>query len=50
MLRLVVRQTERGENLDAHLIGRAKAVIARYDQALTRGHEGPGVIPFRKEP
>jgi hypothetical protein len=50
LLRLVVRQTERGENLDADLIERAKAIIARYDQAMTRGHEGPGVIRFRKEP
>ena len=50
VLRLVVRQTERGENLDAGLIERAKAVIARYDQSMTRGQEAPGVIPFRKEP
>ena len=50
LYRLVVRQTERGESLDADLVDRAKAVIALYDQAMTRGHEGPGVIPFRKEP
>jgi len=37
VLRLVVRQTEGGENLDADLVGRAKAIIARYDQATTRG-------------
>jgi molybdenum-dependent DNA-binding transcriptional regulator ModE len=49
VLRLVVRQTEGGENLDADLVERAKAIIARYDQATTRGQR-PGVIPFRKEP
>jgi len=37
VLRLVVRQTEGGENLDADLVERAKAIIARYDQATTRG-------------
>jgi hypothetical protein len=50
VLRLVVRQTERGENLDADLVERAKAILARYDQAIVRGHEAPGVIPFRREP
>jgi hypothetical protein len=50
VLRLVIRQTERGENFDADLIERAKAIIARYDQAMMRGHEGLGVIPFRKKP
>jgi hypothetical protein len=50
VLRLIVRQTERGENLDADLVERAKAIVARYDQAMMRGHEAPGVIPFRKEP
>jgi hypothetical protein len=49
VLRLIVRQTERGENLDADLVARAKAIVDRYDQAMTRGHEAPGVIPFRKE-
>jgi hypothetical protein len=49
VLRLVVRQTERGENLDADLLERAKAIVARYDQAMMRGHEAPGVIPFRNE-
>jgi hypothetical protein len=50
VLRLIVRQTERGENLDADLLARAKAIVERYDQAMMRGHEAPGVIPFRKEP
>jgi hypothetical protein len=50
VLRLVIRQTERGENLDADLIERAKAIVARYHQAMMRGHEAAGVVPFRKEP
>ena len=29
VLRLIVRQTERGANLDADLVERAKAIIAR---------------------
>ena len=49
VLRLIVRQTERGENLDADLLGRAKAIVERYDQAMMRGHEAPGVIPFRRD-
>jgi hypothetical protein len=49
VLRLVVRQTERGENLDAELVDRAKAIIARYDQAMMRGREGPRVVSFRKD-
>jgi hypothetical protein len=49
VLRLVVRQTERGENLGAGLVERAKAIVARYDQVMMRGHEAPGVVPFRKE-
>ena len=49
ILRLIVRQTERGENLDADLVERAKAIIARYDRALMRGHEAPGVVPFRRD-
>lgn len=49
MLRLVVRQTERGENLDADLVERAKAIVDRYDKAMMRRHEAPGVVPFRRE-
>jgi hypothetical protein len=37
VLRLVVRKTERGENLDADLIERPKTIIACYDQAIMRG-------------
>ena len=49
VLRLVVRQTERGENLDDDLLARAKAIIDRYDRAMMGGHEAPGVIPFRRD-
>ena len=42
VLRLIVRQTQRGENLDSDLVERAKAVVDRYDKALVRGHEAPG--------
>jgi hypothetical protein len=49
VLRLMVRQTERGENLDADLVERAQAIVARYDQAMMRGHEAPGVIPFKRD-
>jgi hypothetical protein len=49
VLRLIVRQTERGENLDAALVVRARVVVDRYDRAMMSGHEAPGVIPFRKE-
>ena len=45
----VVRQTERGENLDADLVERAKAIVERYDCAMMRGHEAPGVVPFRRD-
>jgi hypothetical protein len=48
VLRLIIRQTERGENLDAELLDRAKAVVDRYDRAMMRGHEAPGVVPFRR--
>ena len=48
VLRLIVRQTERGENLDADLVERAKAVVERYNKAMMRGHEAPGVVPLRK--
>jgi hypothetical protein len=49
VLRLVVRQTERGENLDADLVERARAVVERYDKAMMCGHEAPGVVPLRRE-
>jgi hypothetical protein len=49
MLRLVVRQTERGENLYADLLERVKTVMERYDRAMMRGHEAPGVVPFRRD-
>ena len=49
VLQLIVRQTERGENLDADLVERAKAIVDRYDRAMMRGHEAPGVIPLRSE-
>ena len=42
VLRLIVRQTERGDNLDGDLFERAKAAVERYDKAVTRGHEAPG--------
>ena len=48
VLRLIVRQTERGENLDADLFERAKAVVEGYDRAMMRRHEAPGVVPLRK--
>jgi hypothetical protein len=52
VLRLVIRQTERGENLDADLVAQAKAIVDRYDQVLMSGHEAPGVVPSaeRNEP
>ena len=49
VLRLIVRQTERGESLDAALFERAKAIVERYDQAIMRGHEAPGVVPLRRK-
>ena len=49
MLRLVVRQTERGENLDAGLVERAKAIVERYERAMVRGHQAPGVVPLRRD-
>ena len=49
VLRLIVRQTARGENLDADLVERARTIVERYDHALMRGHEAPGVVPFRRE-
>jgi hypothetical protein len=49
VLRLIVRQTERGENLDPALVERAKALFDKYDRVMMRGHEAPGVIPFRRD-
>jgi hypothetical protein len=49
VLRLIVRQTERAENLDAELVERAKAVVERYYQAMMRGHKAPGVVPLRRD-
>jgi hypothetical protein len=34
VLRLLVRQTKCGENLDAELVKRAKAIVDRYDNAI----------------
>ena len=48
VLRLIVRQTARGENLDADLVERAKAIVERYDNAMMRGHEAPGVVLFKR--
>jgi hypothetical protein len=48
VLRLIVGQTARGENLDALLVERARAIIERYDNAMMRGHEAPGVVPFKR--
>jgi hypothetical protein len=49
VLRAIIRQTARGENVDADLFERARVVVERYDRALTRGHEAPGVVPFRRD-
>ena len=49
VMRLIVRQTERGEKLDADLIERAKVIVERYHRAMMKGHEAPGVIPFRRD-
>ncbi len=49
VLRVIVRQTERGKNLDADLVERAKAILERYDRAMIKGHEASGVIPFRRD-
>ena len=49
VLRAIVRQTAHGLNVDADLFERARAVVERYDRALMRGHEAPGVVPFRRE-
>jgi hypothetical protein len=48
-LKLIVRQTERGQNLDANLVERARAIVDRYDHAMMRGHEALGVVPLRRE-
>lgn len=47
VLRLIVSQTGRGRNLDAAIFERAKAIVERYDRAVMRGHDAPGVVPFR---
>jgi molybdenum-dependent DNA-binding transcriptional regulator ModE len=49
VLRLVVRQTERGENLDADLFERAKAIVERYDRAMMKGHEASNVVPLKRD-
>jgi hypothetical protein len=49
VLRLILRQTERGENLDADLVKSAKAIVERYDRAMVKGHDALGVIPFRRD-
>lgn len=49
VLRLIVRQTGRGENLDADPLERARAIVERYDRTLMRGQEAPNVVPFRRE-
>jgi hypothetical protein len=49
VLRLIVRQTERVGNLDADLVERARAIIGRYDRAMMRGNEAPGVVPLRRD-
>jgi hypothetical protein len=49
VLRLIVQQTQRGKNLDADLVKRARAIVERYDRALMRGHEAPGVVPLLRD-
>ena len=49
VMRRIVRQSEGGKNLDADLVGRARAIVERYDRAMMKGHAGPGVIPFRHD-
>jgi hypothetical protein len=49
VLRLVIRQTERGENLDAECLNGRRRLSIRYDKAMMRGNEALSVIPFRKE-
>ena len=48
VLRLIVGQTERGRNLNADLLDRAKAVVEHYDRVMKRGTDAPGVVPFRR--
>jgi len=50
VLRLVVRQTERGENLDADLVERAKAIVDRYDRAMMRGRKENNVVTIACPP
>jgi hypothetical protein len=49
VLRLVIRQTDRGENLDADLFERAKAIVERYNRAMMKGHEAPNVVPLKRD-
>ena len=49
VLRLIVRQTDRGENLDADLFERAKAIVERYDRAMMKGHEALNVVPIKRD-
>ena len=49
VLRLIVHQTDRGENLDADLFERAKAIVERYDRAMMKGYEAPNVVPLRRD-
>jgi hypothetical protein len=45
-LRLIVRQTARGEKLDTDLVERAKAIVERYDRATLKGHDAPNIVPL----
>jgi hypothetical protein len=49
VLRLVVRQTERGENLDAELLEGAKAIVDSVRQGNDARARNAGRHPFRKE-
>jgi hypothetical protein len=49
VLRLIVQQTERGHNLNADLVERAKAILDRYDSTMMRGHKAPNVVSIRRE-
>ncbi len=49
VLREIVRQTDRGEHLDADLFERAKAIVERYDSAMIRGHQAPNVVPVKRD-
>jgi hypothetical protein len=49
VVRLILQQTARGQNLNARLVERAKAILEKYDRVMKRGHDAPGVIPFRRD-